>query len=257
MKPLLIIYFSGAGNTKAVSEYIKRCADEKYAAEIYPVEKLPDDFSFERYSAVIIGTPTYHSEPAKPLMDFVGRISPNRNIPAFIFATCGLYPENCLRILGKKCLEHSVVPIYYASYRCSASDGILLAPFMKCWFKNEKGLSEKIKKDVSIFFGRLKSQAKADMPRYRWYAPLNYPNKMLGKAVTFPIYLHKDRCVKCGKCEKNCPQSAVSNKDGYPVINRADCINCYRCIHHCPGMALSLYKNRAVEKVWEKDGDLS
>ena len=127
---------------------------------------------------------------------------------------------------------------------------------MKCWFKNEKGLSEKIKKDVSTFIRRLKAQAKADMPRYRWYAPLNYPNKMLGKAVTFPIYLHKDRCVNCGKCEKNCPQSAVSNKDGYPVINRADCINCYRCIHHCPVMALSLYKNRAVEKVWEKDGDL-
>ncbi|MBE6879776.1 MAG: hypothetical protein E7490_02930 [Ruminococcaceae bacterium] len=28
------------------------------------------------------------------------------------------------------------------------------------------------------------------------------------------------------------------------------CMNCYRCIHHCPKLALSLFKNKAVEKVW-------
>ena len=67
MKPFLIIYFSGVGNTKAVAEQIKSYAN-KIPTEIYSVENLPDDFSVNNYSAIIIGTPTYHSEPAKPLM---------------------------------------------------------------------------------------------------------------------------------------------------------------------------------------------
>ena len=62
VKPFLIVYFSGVGNTRAVAEHIKSHTNK------LPVEKLPDDFNISNYSAVIIGTPTYHSEPALPLV---------------------------------------------------------------------------------------------------------------------------------------------------------------------------------------------
>ena len=252
MKPILILYFSGAGNTRSAALQIKSYAG-KIPAEIHSVESLPDDFSVDDYSAVIIGTPTYHSEPAKPLMNFLEKINAQRNIPAFIFATCGLYPENCLRILAKECLKHKIIPIHSASYRCSATDGILLTPYMDCWFRNEKNLQIKIKKDLSTFISKLRAHSKVDIPKPKWYAPLNYPNKLLGKAVTFPIYLHEERCINCGKCARNCPKGAISENGGYPAVNKAECINCYRCIHHCPVMALSLFKNKTVEKVWSNN----
>lgn len=249
MKPFLVVYFSGVGNTKSVAKQIKVCT-KSTPTEIYSIEKLPNNFLIENYSAIIIGTPTYHSEPAKPLINFLKTLNPSRKIPAFIFTTCGLYSENCLRILAKECLEHNIVPIHSAAYRCSATDGMLLAPFMNCWFKNEKNLRVKIKKDFSIFLDKLKSHSKVDIPKSKWYTSLNYPNKMLGKTTTFPIYLHKERCVNCGKCEKNCPQTAISMVNSFPVINKADCMNCYRCIHHCPKLALSLFKRKTIEKVW-------
>ncbi|MBE6839442.1 MAG: hypothetical protein E7507_07905 [Ruminococcus sp.] len=37
MKPLLIIYFSGVGNTRAVAESIKKYAERKIPTEIYAV----------------------------------------------------------------------------------------------------------------------------------------------------------------------------------------------------------------------------
>lgn len=249
MKPLLIIYFSGVGNTRTVAESIKKYAELKMPTEFYSVESLPIDFKIDNYSAVIIGTPTYHSEPAKPLLKFLETARLNRKIPAFIFTTCGLYPENCLRTLAMECLKRKIVTIHSASYRCSATDGMLLAPFMKCWFENEKNLQAKIAKDFSAFISKLKSHPKADIPKSRWYSLLNYPNKMLGKTTTFPIYLHKEKCVKCGKCQKNCPLGAIAVIDGYPIINKAKCMNCYRCIHHCPSLALSLSAKRTVKKV--------
>ncbi len=249
MRPVLIIYFSGVGNTRAVAEYI-RSITVKIPTEIYSVERLPDNFNIDSYSAVIMGTPTYHSEPARPLMSFLEKLKQGRNIPAFLFTTCGLYSENCLRILAKECIRHKLIPLHCASYRCSATDGMLLVPFMECWFKNEKDIQSKIRKDIGIFISRLKPPSKPDIPASKWYAPLNYPNKILGRNSTFPIYLYEERCIKCGKCQRDCPMGAISLKDGYPVISKADCMNCYRCIHHCPSLALSLFENKPVERVW-------
>lgn len=252
MKPFLILYFSGAGNTKAAAEILRDHAEKIMSTEIYSVEQLPDGFTSEHYSAVILGTPTYHAEPAKPLTEFIEALKPGRSIPAFLYTTCGLYSENCLRILAKACLKRNIIPVHTASYRCSATDGMLLAPMMDCWFRNEKNLQSKIEKDFSAFISKLASHPKPAIPRPRWYTLLNYPNKMLGKATTFPIHLHRDQCIRCGKCQKNCPRHAITLTDGYPAIHRADCMNCYRCIHHCPALALSLSAKRTVRKVWKK-----
>ncbi|MBE6844028.1 MAG: flavodoxin family protein [Ruminococcus sp.] len=75
MKPLLIIYFSGVGNTKTVAGIIKSYAYKKIPTEIYSIENLPDNFTINNYSAVILGTPTYHSEPAKPLIKFLETVT--------------------------------------------------------------------------------------------------------------------------------------------------------------------------------------
>ena len=251
MKPLLIVYFSGVGNTEKTAVHIKKCAGT-IPAEIYSAEKLPGHFSIENYSAVIIGTPTYHSEPALPIMKFLEGISADHAKPAFIFTTCGLYSENCLRILALECLKHGIIPIHSASYRCSATDGILIAPFMECWFRDEKKLYTKINNDLRTFLRRLKLHSTVRVPKPKWYTALNYPNKMLGKATVFPIFLHEEACIKCGKCARNCPQNAISIHEGHPVISRSECMNCYRCIHHCPALALSLSENRSVKKVWSK-----
>ncbi|MBR4096608.1 MAG: flavodoxin family protein, partial [Oscillospiraceae bacterium] len=168
MKPFLIIYFSGVGNTESVAEQIKN-GIAGIPTELYSLEKLPQDFSIDNYSAVIIGTPTYHSEPAQPLMNFLEAVYPCRNIPAFVFTTCGLYSENCLRILAKECLKHGIIAIHSASYRCPATDGIILTPSMKCWFKSEKNLPRRINEDINTFISKLKSHSKAEIPKPNWH----------------------------------------------------------------------------------------
>ncbi|MBE6760580.1 MAG: flavodoxin family protein [Ruminococcaceae bacterium] len=187
MSRVAIIYFSGVGNTQAVAMRIRQSLAEQVEADLFSVEHLPEEFPWESYSAVVIGTPTYHSEPAEPLMEFLESAAPERSIPAFLFATCGMYPENCLRKLAKICKSRGIIPVAHASYRCAATDGILLTPRVKRWYGHEKHLQDRIKADTAEFLRRLSEGAKERMPRYKWYAPLNYPNRLMGKAVTLPF----------------------------------------------------------------------
>lgn len=108
---------------------------------------------------------------------------------------------------------------------------------------NTKMVSEKMYQVLSHDYS-------LNMPRFKLYSILNYPNNLLGKGVTLRIYTHKEKCIKCGKCTRNCPaKSLPKDKEGYPVFLKSKCDKCYRCIHHCPKLALSLSKNKTPKKV--------
>lgn len=250
MERIAIIFFSGVGNTRAVADAIRQSLADRAETDVFSVESLRPDFSLEGYSAAVIGSPVYHSEPAQPVTNFLRKVSAGSNIPAFVFVTCGMYPENSLRKLALECERKGIVPIAHASYRCAATDGILLMPRMKRWQRNEKNLRSRIQKDTERFLRRLSESAEPDVPGYRWYAPLNYPNRLMGKAVTLTVYLHEEACTGCGKCAGSCPQSAITLKNRRPEISREKCMNCYRCVHHCPSLALSLSRKKRVKTVW-------
>jgi ferredoxin len=250
MEQILILYYSGVGNTKKVAERMLAYLSPFCKIEIYSIEKLPRAFDINNYSAVIIGFPTIHSEPAKPIMMFLNNLPPaETKISTFIFTTCGLYSTNTLRIFAKECVNKNLIPVLNRSYRCAAVDGILLVPFMKYFYQDEKNIQEKVKKDLQWFRMHYTDISYPVIPKLKRYSLLNYINKLIGNKYRFRIYLHKARCIRCGKCYINCPVQAVDmDKDNYPVIVNSKCINCYRCIHHCPKLALSLLKKHPVQK---------
>ena len=250
MKKILLLYYSGVGNTKRVAKIIKEKLSIRYNVDMYSIEKLPVNFSLENYKAVVIGFPTIHSSPAKPINIFLDKLEKlKKPIGAYIFTTFGLYSCNALRILSLRCSEKNIIPILNKGYRCKATDGILLTPFMKCWFSDDKKLNEKLKRDTQEFFEKLEKPIKIDIPRIKIYSILNYPNKLLGELYSFKIYLHKEKCVKCSKCINDCPVKAIrSDKYKFPKVRYKECINCYRCIHHCPKKALSLSKKKRPSK---------
>ena len=248
MDKILILFFSGVKNTKNVAESMYINLNKIYYVDIYSVEKLSSYFDICQYDKIIIGTPTIHSEPAKPMRDYLNSLDKlEKPLPAFLFVTCGLYPENTLRVFSKLCLEKNIIPVMHSAYRCSATDGVLLAPFIEWFWHDEKKIYERINQDVKNFISI--NSIKPKIPRYKWYGILNFPNKWLGKYLRFKIFLHQEKCVKCGRCVLNCPMQAINKQNnGYPQIERRQCINCYRCIHHCPHKALSLFFKRTHKK---------
>jgi len=52
------------------------------------------------------------------------------------------------------------------------------------------------------------------------------------------ILHRKVSCIKCGRCQKNCPNGAIKVDEDGPKINRALCTACERCVIGCPNKAL-------------------
>lgn len=247
---ILILYYSGVGNTKMVAKKMERTLTSYCEVVISSIEKKSDNIDINNYDAIVIGFPTIHASPAKPIMNFIEQLQTSqKSIPTFLFTTCGLYSANTLRIFAKESIKKNIVPILNKSYRCAATDGILIAPFMNIWFRNEKTLEDKIIKDCTAFIKLLTVSYRIAIPRFKLYSILNYPNKLLGQHYLPNIYIHKENCISCGKCIASCPAFSIcKDPKGYPIIQKDKCIHCYRCIHHCPKKALSLSNKKTPSK---------
>jgi len=246
LKKILVLYFSGVGSTKRVAELICSRLLQDSEVDIFSVEskEIPN---INNYNALVVGTPTYHAAPAKVMMNFLDALPPlSKKTPAFVYNTRGLCSLNTNRILAKELQKKNITTIIDRAYRGPASDGSILAPFIKRFFEFDKDICKKINCDCTDFIELLKDDnPKPYIPRFQLGSIINAPNKAAGQLFTFKIYLHKDECCKCEHCIKQCPHSAISaDSSGYPLVDSKKCGNCYRCMHHCPNLALSLRKRK-------------
>ena len=225
MKKILVIYFSGAGSTKKVANLMCNRLLHDCEVDIFSIEskEIPN---INNYDALIVGTPTYHAIPSKLIMDFFNAISPLAEVvPAFIYNTRGLFSFNTNRALAKVLQAKNIFIIMDVAYRSPASDGSILAPFVKRFFEFEKDIEKKIDCDCTTFLALLnKENYKFYIPRFQLSSFFNVPNKAIGQRYTAKIYLHEDRCSKCGKCNMQCPHSAFSSDiNDYPIFDSKKC----------------------------------
>jgi len=251
MNKILILYFSGVGAAKKVADLMFTSLLQNSKTDIFSIESK-DTPDIVEYDALIIGTPVYHAAPAKAVMtywDKTPRLS--KEIHAFVYSTHGLCSLNTNRILAKKLLEKNIYVIVDKAYRSPASDGSIIAPFIKRFFEFEKNIEKKVDNDCTNFLKLLNyNTPQRYIPKFSFGSIINAPNKAIGQLITLKIHLHQDKCMKCGHCIEQCHHNVFSkDKDGYPMFSTKGCENCYRCIHHCPKTALSLSKRKTPKKL--------
>ena len=52
-------------------------------------------------------------------------------------------------------------------------------------------------------------------------------------------YVISDSCISCGSCAGGCPVGAISEGDGFRVIDAGTCIDCGACACVCPTDVIS------------------
>lgn len=249
-KKILIIYHSGSGGTKTISEVFKEKLSQFYKVDILQARF---DFNYQRlfdYDFFVLGFPTYHCAPSNSMLEFVNKIpevNPSKN--AFVFTTYGLYTGNSLRIFTKKLFQKRIITIGYAQIRGPASDGVLLFPsFISSMFRYEKRAKQKIERFVVEIRKLINSPtSKLKVPHYKWYVLINNLFKYFGETqynkYRDRLHILEDRCINCNLCVKSCINGCWTEEENHPLFNPTNCEFCLKCVHNCPEKAIVFSDN--------------
>ncbi len=251
LKSIVIIYHSGSGSTKTISELFKERLAE-YSIDLVKAAKNYDFQQLRQYDFIMLGFPTYHCAPSTTIMDFIDKIpAAAKPMKAFVFSTCGLYGGNAVKVVIEKLFTKNIITSDYTRIVGPASDGALLFPeplsrlfsFLSYSLKYHITTKWKLDKAVSQIHRAIhSSETKLRVPLYKWYVPINDIFKYFGEKnydmYKEAIHILSNRCDNCELCVKNCVRDCLTKNDPHPVFDPKNCEFCLKCIHHCPNKAI-------------------
>ena len=98
-----ILYHSGAGNTKLISELLYEQLKQTHEVEVHHIDSKFNNDYLSKFDLLIFGFPTHHAAPSLSMAEFINHLDKfDHRVKSFIFTTYGLYPGNSLRILAKQ-----------------------------------------------------------------------------------------------------------------------------------------------------------
>ncbi|MDE5592528.1 MAG: EFR1 family ferrodoxin [Clostridiales bacterium] len=255
---ILLIYFSGTGNTKRISDLYKT-AFEYRGAEVDSLElplttPLPD---IDGYDLIGLGYPIHGFNAPKLLLTLCKQL-PKRNKKtdgykkAFIFKTSGepVRMSDVSSLKMRKILkrrgyavnnEYQYVMPYNIIFRHTDSQ------VYKMWTVAQKLVPADVDE---ILQGGARLPKKIFMGGFlAWILRCEH----WGAHIIGKTYKAKKDCVKCGKCVKLCPMGNIrTNKKG-KIKFGGKCIICMRCVQSCPKAAI----NMGLLNGWKVNGAYS
>ncbi len=258
---LLILYYSGAGNTQLVATYLMRqlkrmghSVTTRFARKITSFEVRLD------YDGLIVGSPVYAYEPPEPLMEVINRMPELNSMPVFTFMTKGLISGNAPLTLAAALERKGGVVVGHDEILMADTLFLLTSPRGSFWewfmlranmlaVRRIKALPDKV---LRSFEERRPFKFKRKL-----YTPLT--SLIARKFHDFvkdrsSRFFADDRCDLCGACVGLCPNSNIKII-GSKVVFGDDCNFCVRCVHRCPQEAIQIgrYIEHAGRYIPQKD----
>ncbi|MCX8131677.1 MAG: EFR1 family ferrodoxin [Clostridia bacterium] len=252
MRDIVIIYFSGTGNTKYVSEEIcNSFIKQGYTVSLISAEDK-EMLEKQNYngSLVGIGFPCYALNYPDIIANAIRELPFYTNaVPAFIFSTKGWSTGNSMKNLAVLMRMHNLLTIKTGSFICPNNGWItLFSPnFILCRnMKFDNKLLEKIANYAEDVINLLAVYDKKQfcistvsnpiMTLLSWLLV-----KMEGQVMKY-YRVESDKCTGCGLCVRKCPDHNIKFDENQRVVfvNPNKCTWCVRCISDCPKDAIRL-----------------
>jgi ferredoxin len=261
---LLILYFSGTGNTDYVSHYLARRLDYLPAEiEIGSIERMRAD-SLGRFDLLALGFPVYACEAPRLLLEYIDSMEPGAGRGVFVFCTKGAFAGNSVLKTLDRLQRRGYVSLGGASVAMPGSDGL---PFMAV---DSWPVRAAVKKDydhlrkadhlarrMADIISKLSAGHSVDC--FRRAPRPHLSGVLLGWLFSAAYRWFEERlrqrfwvdetCVGCGKCSRICPTVNIELQAGHPRFGNR-CQLCMRCIHSCPQGAIQIGKGTVNKFRW-------
>ncbi len=239
---ILILYFSGTGNTHFIAKRIKDSLQnenaECSAVETFPPERIKD------YDTLIFSFPIYGCKMPEFLKQFTDKFLLTKSKRIILFSTFAYTPCNSMKEAANYFEKRGFQVTFAKGIKMPGSDGLLL---LKKGTRAAKKASQVNLKNIEQFVNNVKdaiySNSTAKPQGNILFEPLNLiMNLFIPIENTLKKAMFADEnCIHCGICEKVCPVSNIKVTESEVLFGK-ECVLCLRCVSQCPVEAIQIGK---------------
>ena len=228
----MILYFSGTGNSLAISRQLAERLDE----QVKPLNRAVTlDLSHERRVGLVF--PCYWFNAPRAVTELVPRLRLSEESYVFIVIPCGAQAGNAIWTVRRMLAAKGIDVAYSHKIRVpdNSAVGFGRNPNDQVWkFDRYAGRLERIAADIAAGVHRC---------HYAWWglagALCAIPAVQRRTLPMLTPAVNLDKCIACGICRDVCPQDNITIVDGKALCG-TDCAQCLACVHFCPQQAVEL-----------------
>lgn len=244
---MIMLYFSGTGNSKFIAHNFSKILDcDYYSIE----EKKPFHDMIKDHSIIAFCYPIYGSLVPKIMRQFVSNHVPIlKGKKIIVFCTQLLFSGDGARALTDLIPDKHCQYIYAEHF--NMPNNICNFPLFPITSKEH---NEKVKKKSFIKIKKACADIQAGRVKLKGFHMFS---RILGmtQGLFWPKMEKKlagaiqidDSCTKCGRCIALCPVNNLKLENGSITTNN-NCICCYRCLNLCPQKAIYGIFGRKVKR---------
>jgi len=258
-KRLLVLYFSGTGNTEFIAHgFSARWRSANRAVLCQSIE-VSDPTHLPAADALAIGFPVYGLRAPRRVTEFIDRMPMTSETPSFVFDTHALLVADANYRVQRQLIRRGYLAAGYTSIKMPPTDRLAFA-------RSGSRLQRSAAHTIANARGVMDRAAEAFLRTLGSHlvVPQNGDHGPRGRRVLDHLFhsaFHRfesgirsrfavdDRCMACGRCAADCPTNAIEIVDRIPRFSDS-CMLCLRCLHNCPARAIQIGRGTVDRARW-------
>ena len=251
-RKVLLIYYSGTGNTKYVTDHLyQRLLEEDFEVDVYRINPLKmERLDLSSYDLIGIGYPIYGFNLPSKVHKFFNKQRFKKGQQVFVYKDSGeTWRENdSSSLVLRKKIKHQKA-VFTNEYHFMMPYNIHFRydeNLVKEMLTMDQKLMEILVKEIKDGIPNVKKLKFRDNLINRLFR-LTY----IGGPINVSFYkVDQKKCIKCGICVKGCQMKNISfNKKGNIKFHHK-CLMCCYCTLNCPkdAIRMGLFNSWRVNK---------